>query len=75
MDSSWSRLALIIVTARMTIVVMTITVADQVTDIKREKVEEENFKEGFFFWLDIEMSSLYTSLVFLTLGMLERFRL
>lgn len=54
---------------------MTITVANQVTDIKREKVEEENFKEGFFFWLDIEMSSLYTSLVFLILGMLERFRL
>lgn len=44
MDSSWARLDAVIVTMRMTIVVMTIIVPKQSTYIKREDAKEEIHK-------------------------------
>lgn len=40
-NNSWSRLALIIVISRMTTVVVTIRVAGQTIDAKKEEVKEE----------------------------------
>lgn len=46
-DSSWSRLDIIIIAMKTTILKMKIIVAEQATDIKREVEEEENLKKHF----------------------------